>query len=165
MAAPIRITKPDGTVLELVETLPAEDLHGGRRPARLKARKQALDLLYAIELRGDEAAEVRADFAADTETELRPFARELIEGVQSRRREIDNLIIGSLSAEWTLDRMPRIDRCLARLAIYELLAGEVAAEVAVEQAVSLAAELSTDDSAAFLNGLLVAVRGQLAPLG
>lgn len=58
-ATPKRITKPDGTVLELVETIPA-DAHG-RRPSRTKARKQALDLLYAAELRGLTPAQVLAE--------------------------------------------------------------------------------------------------------
>lgn len=151
-ATPKRITKPDGTVLELVETIPA-DTHG-RRPSRTKARKQALDLLYAAELRGLTPAQV----LAESEEELRPFAADLVTAVEEHAEQIDALLAKALAADWSLERMPRIDRCLARLAVGELLSGTVAAEVAVEQAAALATELSTDDSAAFLNGLLAAVR-------
>ncbi len=151
-ATPKRITKPDGTVLELVETIPA-DTHG-RRPSRTKARKQALDLLYAAELRGLTPAQV----LAESEEELRPFAADLVAAVEEHAEQIDALLAKALAADWSLERMPRIDRCLARLAVGELLSGTVAAEVAVEQAAALATELSTDDSAAFLNGLLAAVR-------
>ncbi|MCA0306891.1 MAG: N utilization substance protein B [Actinobacteria bacterium] len=151
-ATPKRITKPDGTVLELVETIPA-DAHG-RRPSRTKARKQALDLLYAAELRGLTPAQV----LAESEEELRPFAADLVAAVEEHAEQIDALLAKALAADWSLERMPRIDRCLARLAVGELLSGTVAAEVAVEQAAALATELSTDDSAAFLNGLLAAVR-------
>ncbi len=151
-ATPKRITKPDGTVLELVETIPA-DAHG-RRPSRTKARKQALDLLYAAELRGLTPAQV----LAESEEELRPFAADLVTAVEEHAEQIDALLAKALAADWSLERMPRIDRCLARLAVGELLSATVAAEVAVEQAAALATELSTDDSAAFLNGLLAAVR-------
>lgn len=154
MATPERITKPDGTVLELVETIPAEP-HDGRRPARTKARKQALDLLYAADLRGVEASELLAEAA--TEGEVRPFTSELVAAVQQHRDEIDRLLTEALAADWTLERMPRIDRCLAQLAVAEVISGTVAPQVAVEQATALATELSTEESPAFLNGLLAAV--------
>jgi N utilization substance protein B len=150
---PKRITKPDGTVLELVETIPAPQ--DGRRPARTKARKHALDLLYAADLRGVEATDLLAEAVA--EGEVRPFTSELVAAVQQNRDEIDRRLVEALAADWTLERMPRIDRCLARLAVAEVLTGTVAPQVAVEQATVLATELSTDESPAFLNGLLAAV--------
>ena len=154
MATPKRITKPDGTVLELVETIPAEP-QDGRRPARTKARKHALDLLYAADLRGVDATDLLAEAVA--EGEVRPFTSELVAAVQQNRDEIDRRLVEALAADWTLERMPRIDRCLARLAVAEVLTGTVAPQVAVEQATALATELSTDESPAFLNGLLAAV--------
>jgi N utilization substance protein B len=57
--------------------------------------------------------------------------------------------------------MPRVDRCLARIAIWEMLSGTSSAEVAVQQAVQLAQELSTDGSANFLNGLLAKVKQRI----
>jgi N utilization substance protein B len=154
VATPTRITKPDGTILELVETIPAGPTDG-RRPARTKARKRALDLLYAADLRGVDAAQLLAEAAA--EGEVRPFTRELVDAVNRNQAEIDRLLADALAADWTLERMPRIDRCLARLAVAEVLTGSVAPQVAVEQAMALAAELSTDESPVFLNGLLSTV--------
>jgi len=72
------------------------------------------------------------------------------------------MISEALATGWTLERMPRIDRCLARIAIWEMLSGTTSAEVAVQQAVQLAQELSTDDSAAFVNGLCGRVGERIA---
>lgn len=154
MATPTRIIKPDGTVLELVETVPAE-APDARRPARTKARKQALDLLYAADLRGVDVAELLAQ--ATAEGEVRDYTVQLLEAVATHRQEIDTLLVACLAEDWSLERMPRVDRCLARLAVAEVLSGAVAPAVAIEQATALATELSTDDSAAFLNGLLASV--------
>lgn len=157
---PELITRPDGTVLELIETVPVDLTPEGRRPARTKARKQALDVLYAAELRGVPAAEVLAELATDPEVTVRPFARELVSGVIEGQARYDAAIEAALSPGWTLDRMPRIDRCLARLAVHELSRGETDAGVVIAEAVRLAQEFSTDDSGAFLNGVLAQVLRQ-----
>ena len=102
-------------------------------------------------------AQVRASLAAalpgveieDVEQAARPIA------------EIDALIADCLASDWSLERMPRVDRCLARIAIWEMQSGTSSAEVAVQQAVQLAQELSTDGSANFLNGLLAKVKQRL----
>ena len=75
--------------------------------------------------------------------------------------KIDALIAECLASDWSLERMPRVDRCLARIAIWEMQSGTSSAEVAVQQAVQLAQELSTDGSANFLNGLLAKVKQRL----
>ena len=87
--------------------------------------------------------------------------RRLVNGVTTRKTEIDTLIADCLATGWTMERMPRVDRCLARIALWEMLDGTTSAEVALEQAVSLAQELSTDDSATFLNGVLARAREKI----
>ena len=78
----------------------------------------------------------------------------LIEGVAQHLDRIDELI-ASYAEGWTIDRMPAVDRNLARIAVYELLyEPEVDDPVAITEAVELAKEMSTDDSPRFLNGLL-----------
>jgi N utilization substance protein B len=126
-------------------------------PARRKARKRALDVLYEADLRGVPIPEVLAASVARTEPP-RPsyldYAITLVEGVAAHLDRIDELI-GSYAEGWTLDRMPPVDRNLARIAVFELLhADDIDDAVAISEAVELAKQLSTDDSPRFLNGVL-----------
>jgi N utilization substance protein B len=82
------------------------------------------------------------------------YAITLVEGVAGHRDRIDELI-GSYAEGWTLERMPPVDRNLARIAVFELLhADDIDDAVAISEAVELAKQLSTDDSPRFLNGIL-----------
>ncbi|MDX6357569.1 MAG: transcription antitermination protein NusB [Nocardioidaceae bacterium] len=122
--------------------------------ARSKARKRALDILYAAELRGqDPVVELDAAIAAD-EGPTNPYTADLVRGVAERRARIDELLT-TYSQAWTLDRMPAIDRNALRIGAYELLyADDVPAAVAVSEAVALVRNLSTDESPGFVNGVL-----------
>lgn len=123
-------------------------------PARSKARKRALDVLFEAELRGAPVLEVLAQRAADQAPPLPAYAAELVRGVTAHRAQIDELLAGH-SRGWSLDRMPAVDRNLLRIGAYELLwqAG-VPDAVAISEAVQLARDLSTEGSPAFVNGLL-----------
>lgn len=123
-------------------------------PARSKARKRALDILYESDLRGRDALETLAERVAASDPPVPEYAVRLIEGVSARRARIDDLL-ASYSIGWTIDRMPTVDRNILRLGTYELLwAADVPDAVAVSEAVELARQLSTDDSPGFVNGLL-----------
>lgn len=126
--------------------------------ARGKARKRALDVLYEADLRRIDPLDVLAGQetrrAADDEPALNPYARVLVEGVQAHRARIDELL-GTYSMGWTLERMPAVDRNVLRIGAFELLwADDVPDAVAIAEAVALVGELSTDESPAFVNGLL-----------
>jgi transcription antitermination protein NusB len=124
--------------------------------ARSKARKRALEILYEAEVRGDPPGDVLSRRAGQTDQPLaeEAFVGRLVEGVQSHRERIDELI-ATYSVGWPLDRMPIIDRNVLRLGAYELLwSDEVPDGVAISEAVALATELSTDESPRFVNGLL-----------
>jgi N utilization substance protein B len=126
-------------------------------PARRKARKRALDVLYEADLRDASIRDTLAAAIARTEPP-RPsyldYTVTLVEGVAEHRDRIDELI-GSYAEGWTLERMPPVDRNLARIAVYELLHGDdIDDAVAISEAVELAKQLSTDDSPRFLNGVL-----------
>ena len=83
-----------------------------------------------------------------------PYAVSLVKGVDTHRDRIDETI-STYAEGWTIDRMPVVDRNLARIAVYELFyVDEIDDPVAITEAVELAKELSTDDSPRFLNGLL-----------
>jgi N utilization substance protein B len=126
-------------------------------PARRKARKRALDVLYEADLRDLPPGQVLTGYVARLE-QPRPehlgYAIGLVEGVAAHLERIDELI-ASYTEGWTLDRMPVVDRNLARIAVYELLyVDEIDDAVAITEAVELARQMSTDDSPRFLNGVL-----------
>lgn len=96
-----------------------------------------------------------------------PFVSDVVAGVGARAAEIDALVAG-FSIDWTLERMPAIDRTLLRMATYELLARpDVPTGVVISEAVDLAREYSTEESSRFVNGVLasiaVAARGDRDP--
>jgi N utilization substance protein B len=131
-----------------------------RMPARRRSRKRALDVLYQADLRGVDPAEVLPTYVAQLE-EPRPehlgYAVKLVEGVAAHQERIDELI-ASYAEGWTLQRMPPVDRNLARIAVYELLWEEdIDDPVAITEAVELARQMSTEDSPRFLNGLLAQI--------
>ena len=127
--------------------------------ARTKARKRALDALYASDVRGEEALEL----LRQTEVELLDrqnqqgifdYAEMLVTGYLENAYQIDSEI-QMLADNWSLDRMPAVDRAILRMAAWEILHNsEVPNEVAISEAVSLAGELSTDESPKFINGVL-----------
>lgn len=128
-----------------------------RTSARTKARKRALDILFEAELRGADPVATLAERTADADPPVREFTTLLVEGVVANQQAIDERISAALSKGWSLHRMPRVDRNIVRIAVYELTSTEVAAEVAVAEAVGLAQELSTDESPAFVNGVLTKI--------
>jgi N utilization substance protein B len=123
-------------------------------PARSKARKRALDVLFEAELRGQPVLDVLAERAADETPPLSAYAADLVRGVHAHQQRIDELL-AAYAQGWTLQRMPAVDRNLLRIGAFELLwADDVPDAVAISEAVRLARELSTEGSPAFINGLL-----------
>jgi len=124
--------------------------------SRSKARKRALDLLYEAEQRQVNALELLRDRLAApvTEAPLNEFTVSLVEGVVEHWGDINDAL-STYAQGWSLDRMPAVDRAILRLGAYEVLfATDVPGPVAISEAVELAKQLSTDDSPAFVNGLL-----------
>jgi N utilization substance protein B len=123
--------------------------------ARHKARKRALDVLFEADQRGSSVDAVVADRLSRGEATTNPYTAALLQGVVEHSAEIDALI-ESNSVDWSLDRMPAVDRAVLRLATYEIRwAPEgVATAVAIDEAVEFAKELSTDESPSFVNGVL-----------
>ena len=126
--------------------------------ARSKARKRALDILFAAELRGLPTVQLLSEQQSLGEQPVPEYAAELVRGVVAHRSQIDTLISEN-AVSWTLDRMPAVDRNILRLGVYELLwADDVPDGVAISEAVLLAQDLSTDASPAFVNGLLAKIK-------
>ncbi len=122
--------------------------------ARSKARKRALDLLFASELRGEPATEALDRAIAEGEGPTNDYTVTLVRGVVEHQDRIDELL-SQFAEGWTLGRMPAVDRNVLRIGLYELLhADDVPDAVAVSEAMALVRDLSTDDSPAFVNGVL-----------
>ena len=123
-------------------------------PARSKARKRAVEILYEADLRGLDPGGTLADRVALADPPVNHYTVELVEGVRANQQRIDE-VLGRYAEGWALDRMPDVDRAVLRLAVYELLyRTDVPDAVAIDEAVELAKSLSTDESPRFVNGVL-----------
>ncbi|WP_052850824.1 transcription antitermination factor NusB [Streptomyces avicenniae] len=127
--------------------------------ARSKARKRALQILFEADQRAAAPTEVLAGWVAlargdERQPPVSEYTRTLVEGYEPRAERIDELI-AQYAVSWPLDRMPVVDRNILRLAAYELIwEDDTPDAVVLDEAVQLAREFSTDESPAFVNGLL-----------
>ena len=134
--------------------------------ARRKARKRALDILFEAEQRDTDVAELLALRQAEAGRDAADYATTLVEGVAAHRAAIDASIAANLAGDWTLSRIPAVDRAALRIAVYEIGFGaQVPAGVAVSEAVGLVADLSTDESPGYVNGVLSAIAAAVVAEG
>lgn len=130
--------------------------------ARSKARKRALDILFQSDVRGDEiavtlAAEAKRAAGEPARESSWLYARDIVDGVIDNRDAIDEQIT-TFAKDWSLARMPAVDRAVLRIGVWELVYNdEVPPAVAIDEAVELAKEFSTDDSGAFVHGILAKI--------
>jgi transcription antitermination factor NusB len=126
---------------------------------RTKAREFALQLLYQIDITGDDCDKSIAGFweanaEDDIEEEVKSFTSELVRGVAASRVDIDAKI-SAYAANWQLERMAYVDRNILRIGCYELLfRADVPPKVSINEAVELAKKYSTQEAAKFVNGIL-----------
>ena len=133
--------------------------------ARSKARKRALDILFASELRSEDPVMALERAIEAGEGPTNDYTSTLVRGVVEHLPRIDE-VLSTYSVGWTLTRMPAVDRNVLRIGVYELLWGDsdVPESVAVSEALHLVQELSTDESPAFVNGLLGSIMRDRASL-
>jgi N utilization substance protein B len=134
--------------------------------ARSKARKRAVDILYEAELRSRDRVELLHErLADDTTPPVNEHTVRLVEGVAANSARIDELIERHARG-WSLERLPDVDRAILRMAVFELLwVDDVPDAVVLDEAITLAKTLSTDDSPAYVNGVLGAVLDAEVPAG
>ena len=131
--------------------------------ARTKARKRAVDVLYEADVRSRDRRALLAERVADGNPPVPEHSIRLVEGVDEHAARIDDLIDTHASG-WSIDRLPDVDRAILRMAVYELLwADDVPDAVVIDEAVELAKTLSTDDSPAYVNGVLGAILAAEVP--
>ncbi len=133
---------------------------------RRRAREIALQVLYQLDLSPGIPVEVLTIYYENfrPSEKAREFCHRLIEGVWQNREEIDRLIEEN-AENWTLKRMTAVDRNILRLATFELLhCPDIPFKASLNEAVELAKRFGTDDSSAFINGILDRIHSLAAPV-
>ncbi len=123
---------------------------------RTKARERALQALYQIDVAAAGIDDALASFWKSfepTEREVQQLAEQLVRGVAVDRRQVDDLI-ENVSTNWRLDRMAKVDRNVLRLATWELLKGDAPVKVVINEAIELGKKYGSEQSGAFVNGVL-----------
>lgn len=124
---------------------------GGRR----LSRERTLQILFQWDIHGNTNHWLDEFWRQHPLTgEARQFAERLVEGVMAHRDELDALI-EQYATNWTVSRMPIVDRNILRAALYELLwISEVPAKVTMNEAIELAKQFADDETKRFVNGVL-----------
>ncbi|RZS89404.1 NusB antitermination factor [Motilibacter rhizosphaerae] len=133
--------------------MPDSQQDASRPPARHRARRRAVEVLYESDARGRDPRTTLAERLERADPPVSEFAAEIVEGVVAHQEQIDGLL-AQYAVGWELDRMPAVDRAILRIGAYELLHADVPDAVVLSEAVGLAEELSTEESPQFVNGLL-----------
>ena len=123
---------------------------------RRKARESALQMLYQMDMSGQELSEVLAssDVLKNLDADVRQFTQTLVQGVMSDLGEIDKLI-ALHSTNWKLSRMAAVDKNILRMAVFELKRfSDIPVKVTINEAVEIAKRFGSSDSGAFVNGIL-----------
>jgi N utilization substance protein B len=122
---------------------------------RSDQRRDAVFASYQRDVTGRPLAELVAD--------AKPLTRELAEGVDANREDLDETIAEHLRSGWTVDRLAPLDLNVMRVALFEIEEGETPFEVAINEAVEIAKEYCGADSAGYINGVLGAIVREREP--
>jgi N utilization substance protein B len=127
---------------------------------RRRARELAMQALFCMDMTRDGSKEMLERFCTNFNLpiKVRPFFDQLVSGVMQSRILIDSLI-ERFSRNWNIKRMSCVDRNIMRVAVYEILfCGEIPPKVSINEAVDIGKKYGTDESGAFINGILDSVR-------
>jgi transcription antitermination protein NusB len=124
---------------------------------RSDQRRDAVFASYQRDVTGRPLAELVAD--------SKPLTRELAEGVEEAREDLDETISEHLRSGWTVDRLAPLDLNVLRVALFEIEEGETPPEVAINEAIEIAKEYCGADAPSFINGVLGAIVREREPAG
>lgn len=143
----------------MVDASPAAEHAAAPYGSRREARERALSLLYEADAKDITPAALLHEIPVEPPA----YVISLVAGVGDRRQQIDELI-GRFAIDWTIDRMPVIDRMVVRMATFELLCRpDVPTGVVISEAIELAKRYSTDESGRFVNGILASIAAEIRP--
>jgi N utilization substance protein B len=133
---------------------------------RRKARELAMQTLFCMDMLENKSEELieRLCEAVQSSPDIRPFCDHLVQGVLKNKTSIDQ-IIEQFSDNWKLFRMACVDRNILRIAVFEMLhCDDIPPRVAINEAVDIGKKYGTEDSGAFINGILDGIYQKYAPL-
>jgi transcription antitermination factor NusB len=132
---------------------------------RRRSRELAIKVLFHLEFSRDDPA-LAFDLISDNfgaAEEIKAFSKELVEGVYAHIRELDELL-SKASQHWRLERIAKVDRTILRMALYELLyRDDIPPKVTINEAVDLGKKFCSEESGAFINGILDKIYHTLIP--
>ena len=132
---------------------------------RRRSRELAIKVLFHLEFSKDDPA-VAFDLICNNfgaAQEIKAFSKELVEGVCDHMKELDELL-SNASQHWRLERIAKVDRTILRMALYELLyRDDIPPKVTINEAVDLGKKFSSEESGAFINGILDKIYHTLKP--
>ena len=131
--------------------------------ARRKSREQAMQALFFMDERRDFSEVMLERFCANfaPKPDVRPYFLRLVQGVLRYKTDLDALI-ERFSENWSLSRMSGVDRNLMRIAVFEMVwCRDIPAKVSINEAVDIGKKFGTEESGAFINGIVDSIRAAL----
>lgn len=127
---------------------------------RTLAREQAFKLLYSLEMQkdySDEQIELYIENNDITNEQMKEYIVQTINGVKQNENEINQLISNNLKEDWKLERIPKINVSLLKLAIYEMIYKKIPYKVVINEVVELAKKYAEEHARIFINGILASI--------
>ena len=134
---------------------------------RRQARELAMQALFYMDIRKDASEETLENFCGCfcPSKKSRPFFRKLVNGVLETKGQIDSLV-ERYSQNWNISRMSCVDRNVMRIAVYEMLyCDDIPPKVSINEAVDIGKKFGTQESGAFINGIMDSIREALVEEG
>ena len=127
---------------------------------RSNAREHAFKLLYSMEILHDQSEEQIMLYLQINEMKgdkIKQYLIDRITGIKQNEEQIDKLIAKNLKADWQLERIPKVNIALLKLAIYEIIYQELPYKIAINEAIELAKRYGEDNAPSFINGILASI--------
>lgn len=128
---------------------------------RSAIREAAFKLIYSFEIQEPENLEEQIDLYLECEEikdkEAKEYIVDAINGIRKHIDEINNLIKKNLKADWTIERISKVDFSILKLAIYEIKYKEIPYKVAINEALEISKKYGEEASKNFINGILASV--------
>lgn len=134
---------------------------------RRQARELAMQALFYMDMQKDASEEMLEDFCGCfcPSKKSRPFLIKLVTGVLETKGRIDALV-ERFSQNWQISRMSCVDRNVMRIAVYEMLyCDDIPPKVSINEAIDIGKKFGTQESGAFINGIMDSIRGSLEKEG
>ena len=132
-----------------------------RNMKRSAIRESAFKLIYSLEIQETENLEEQIDLYLEceeiTDKEAKEYIVDAINGIKQHIDEINNLIEKNLKADWTLERISKVDFSILKLAIYEIKYKELPYKVAINEALEISKKYGEESSKNFINGILASI--------